>query len=422
MCERSDMIFPLTTSGPYPNGALAPNDQRQLSVLAVTPIFDNGGTEVQLLELGQGLLARGDRYRVVTGKGVQLHALRRAGIPYRLVRQTAGLVPIPVELAAYGAAILRELLTDTVTVIQSTSIRTTYAATLAVAAYRICRPRRPKPAVVTTLHGGKQPNIYGQAARHLRRLSDAVIVVSRDGCSSLIEAGYPPDQISAIPPGRDLEAFTSVREGLVEPAQIDGVPPSARIALTVGRLAPLKGLDYLLEAWKTVAATIPDVTLVIVGNGDLETDLKAQATALGLDGRVVFAGFRTDIPALLARADLFVLSSLWEGLPMAAIEAMAAGCPVVATAVGGTPEVVEHGNTGLLTSPRDADALAAAIFRLLSDHALSSALANTASAAVQARYTREAMVEATREVYLRACERLWTPLSKQVAFAEYGGR
>jgi glycosyltransferase involved in cell wall biosynthesis len=415
MRRRSDMIVPLTASGAHPEGAAEPSDQRRLSVLAVTPIFDNGGTEVQLLELGRGLLARGDRYRVVTGKGVQLQALGSADIPYRLVGQTAGLVPIPVELAAYGAAILHELLAESVSVIQSTSIRTTYAAALASAAYSVCRPGRPKPAIVTTLHGGKQSNIYGQAARHLRRLSDAVVVVSHDGRSRLIETGYPPDQISVVPPGRDLAAYTRIRERLVEPAQIEGVSPSARVVLTVGRLTPLKGLDYLLNAWQVVASTVPDVTLVIVGNGEREAELKTQAAALGIEGRVVFAGFRTDVPALLARADLFVLSSLWEGLPMAAIEAMAAGCPVVATAVGGVPEVVESGVTGLLAPPQDAAALATMLIRLLSDHELSGALACAAAGHVQTRYTREAMVAATREVYLRVCERRLTLAPKQLA-------
>lgn len=416
MRRRSDKIFPFATSNAHPDGAGEPSDQRRLSVLAVTPIFDNGGTEVQLLELGRGLLARGDHYRVVTGKGVQLPALDNAGITYRLVRQTAGLVPIPLELAAYGAAILRELLTGMVTVIQSTSIRTTYAAALAVAAYNVCRPGRVKPAIVTTLHGGKQHDIYGQAARHLQRLSDAVVVVSHDGRSRLIETGYPPDQISVVPPGRNLEAFTRVRERLVEPAQIEGVPPSARVALTVGRLTPIKGLDYLLTAWQVVASAVPDVTLVIVGNGEREAELKTQAAALGLAGRVVFAGFRTDVPALLARADLFVLSSLWEGLPMAVIEAMAAGRPVVATAVGGVPEVVETGITGLLTPPQDAATLAASLIRLLGDHTLSSALASAAAAHVQTHYTREAMVEATRQVYLRVCERRLNLLPQQLAY------
>jgi glycosyltransferase involved in cell wall biosynthesis len=303
-----------------------------------------------------------------------------------------------------------------VTVIQSTSIRTTYAAALAVAAYSVCHPGRVKPAIVTTLHGGKQPDIYGQAARHLRRLSDAVVVVSHDGRARLIETGYPPDQISVVPPGRNLEAFSRIRERLVEPAQIEGVPPSARVALTVGRLTPLKGVDYLLTAWQAVASAVPDVTLVIVGNGEREAELKTQAAALGLTGRVVFAGFRTDVPALLARADLFVLSSLWEGLPMAAIEAMAAGCPVVATAVGGVPEVVETGITGLLAPPQDAAALAATLIRLLGNHALSSALASAAAAHVQSRYSREAMVEATRQVYLRVCERRLSLAPKQLAY------
>ena len=404
MRRRSDSSFALAVGSEQRSVTAIPPDQRGLSVLAVTPIFDNGGTEVQLLELGRALLERGDRYRLVTGGGTRLEDLRTVGIAHRLVRKTAGTVPVPMELMAYAAAILRELLAEPADVIQSTSIRTSYAAALAIAGQALCRPTRPEPAVVTTLHGGKQTDLYGRAARHLRRLSDAVVVVSRAGRDALITHGYPPDRVSVVPPGRDLEPFIRVRADQAAPAEIEGVPPAAHVVLTVGRLAPLKGLRYLLDAWSRVSS-IPDVYLVIVGNGEMEAELKAYASTLGLDGRVVFAGFRSDVPSLLARADVFVLSSLWEGLPMAAVEAMAAGCPVVATAVGGTPEVVEDGVTGLLVPPEDAPALAEALIRLLTAPELSNALAETAADRVQASYTRDALLAATRAVYLQACER-----------------
>ena len=404
MRRRSGSRAALAASREHRGGTPIPLDQRQLSVLAVTPIFDNGGTEVQLLELGRALLQHGDSFRLVTGGGTRLDDLPSAGIAHRLVRQTAGDVPVPIELVAYATAILRELLAEPADVIQSTSIRTTYAAALAIAAQALCRPTRREPAVVTTLHGGKQVDLYGRAARHLRRLSDAVVVVSDSGRDALIARGYPSDRVTAVPPGRDLEPFISARKGQVAAAQITGVPPTARVVLTVGRLAPLKGLRYLLDAWRLVAS-MPDVYLVIVGNGELESELKAYAAALGIEQRVVFAGFRSDVPSLLARADVFVLSSLWEGLPMAAVEAMAAGCPVVATAVGGTPEVVEDGVTGLLVPPQDAPALAEALVRVLTAPDISSTLATAAADRVQIRYTREALLAATRAVYLKACER-----------------
>lgn len=379
--------------------AVAPAGDDVLSVLAVTPIFDNGGTEVQLLELGQGLRARGDTYRIVTGTGTRLADLAACGQPYRLVRQTAGRSPLPVELLAYAGSLLQELLAEHAHIIQSTSIRTTYAAALAATAYRCCRLRTPAPAIVTTLHGGKQTDIYGRAARHLRYLSDAVVVVSRGGRDALLQRGFPSERLHLVPPGRDLTAFLDIAAGRVQAAAIPGVPDTARVVLTVGRLSPLKGVSHLLDAWALAAPRLGDVYLVIVGTGELEPALREQAAALGMGERVIFAGFRADVPALLARAEAFVLSSLWEGLPMAAVEAMAARRPVVATAVGGTPEIVADGRTGLLVPAADAPALAAAIERLLTDIELRDRLAVAGAADVRQRFTREAMVAATRDVY-----------------------
>jgi glycosyltransferase involved in cell wall biosynthesis len=372
-----------------------------LSILAVTPEFDNGGTEGQLLELGQGLIRGGDRYRIVTGGGTQLARLAAAGIAHRVVRQRAGQVSAPVELAAYTRAVLRELLAEPADIIQSTAIRTTYIAALAVAAAALRHPLRRVPAIVTTLHGGKQGDLYGRAARHLRLVSDSVITVSESGRAALLAHRFPASRVVVVPPGRDLAAFFAVAEGSMAPAELVGVPPGARVVLTVGRLAPLKGLNNLIDAWEAVARAVHDAYLVIAGNGDLEGDLRRQAAQSPAADRIVFAGFRSDVPALLARADLFVLSSLWEGLPMAAAEALAARRPVVATAVGGTPEVIADGATGLLVPPRDPAALAAALVAVLGDAALAARLAAAGQRQVRARYTREALVSATRAVYLQ---------------------
>lgn len=380
-------------------------EDHPLSVLAVTPEFHNGGTEIQLLELGRGLTSRGDRYRIVTGRGTQLDTLRTSGISHRVVRQTAGAVPMLVELLAYAGAILRELLIEPADVIQSTSIRTTYAATLAVAAFGLRRPRTPEPVIVTTLHGGKQSDLYGRAARHLRYLGDAVIVVSSDGRDALQGRGFPEERLSVIPPGRDLVEFIAVRGGKVEPAEITGIPADARIVLHVGRLAPLKGLTYLLDAWGLICSDFTATHLVIVGTGELEADLRAHAASHGIGERVSFLGFRRDVPALLARADAFVLSSLWEGMPMAAVEAMAAGVPVVATHVGGTADAVEDQVTGMLVPPADPGALASALRTLLTDRTRAQQLAETAHLRVRRRFSRDAMVAATRQVYLETRNR-----------------
>lgn len=384
----------------------APTVPMPLSVLAVTPIFDGGGTEMQLLELAEGLRARGHHMRLVTGAGTHLGELRRRDVPFRLVRQTAGLVPPPIELAAYASAIFRELSAEPAHIVQSTSIRTTYAAVAATFAYTLLHPRALAPAIVTTIHGGKREDIYAQARRHLRLIGDCTIVVSENGRDALLSGMHHGDmgqRVHMIPPGRDLSAFSAVAEGRVAPATIVGVPDNARVVLHVGRLEPLKGQRYLLDAWARVAARCEDAVLVIAGSGSLEDALRRQARELNIDDRIVFAGYRMDVPALLARAEVLVLSSLWEGLPLAAVEAMAAERAVVATSAGGTPEVVVDGGTGILARPEDAPALACAMERVLADADLRRRLAHAGRQRAQ-RYTVDALLTATLAVYQQAWE------------------
>ena len=151
-----------------------------------------------------------------------------------------------------------------------------------------------------------------------------------------------------------------------------GLDPRQPIVLTVGRLAVQKGHRYLIEAVPELASRFPDVAVVIIGKGPLDERLRGQAAGLGVADRVRLAGFRPDARMLLDAADVFVLPSRQEGMPLAAIEAMEAGLPVVATRVIGTAEVVVDGETGILVPPEDPPALAAAIGRLLDDPARSA--------------------------------------------------
>jgi glycosyltransferase involved in cell wall biosynthesis len=132
------------------------------------------------------------------------------------------------------------------------------------------------------------------------------------------------------------------------------------------RLSQQKGVSYLLQAMPELIRTLPDMTLVIAGEGPLEEDLKNEAASLGISNHVIFLGPRLDMPELLKLFDLYVLPSLWEGLPMVLLEAMASGCPIVATAVGGNASAVRDGFNGSLVKPRDAKALSDEIIRVLS--------------------------------------------------------
>lgn len=167
------------------------------------------------------------------------------------------------------------------------------------------------------------------------------------------------------------------------------------IVFTPARLHAQKGHVYLLEA----AALVPDAFFVLAGDGPERETLEEHARKLGIETRIRFLGQRKDIPQLLASCDLFVLPSLYEGLPLSVLEAMAAGKPVIATAIGGTDEAVIHGATGLLVPPGNPAELATAIGTMLSDQGLATRLAEAGKERARQMFSSEAMARGVTQVY-----------------------
>ena len=175
-------------------------------------------------------------------------------------------------------------------------------------------------------------------------------------------------------------------------------PPSASarpIVLTVARLDPQKNLSDLIRA----AAQVPEARFLVAGEGPMRSALESEIRAHALDGRVELLGFRSDVAELLRACDLFVLPSLFEGLPLSVLEAMAAGKPVIASRVGGTDEAVVHGETGILVPPSDPAALARAIRELLADPATAQAYGARGRARVAREFSVDAMVERVSALY-----------------------
>jgi len=177
-----------------------------------------------------------------------------------------------------------------------------------------------------------------------------------------------------------------------------GVPGSARVAGMIARLTEQKGHRFLLDAL-AARPELSDVHLILVGGGDLERTLTTQTTSLGLAPRVHFLGPRRDLGNLLAAMDVFVMPSLWEGLPLSLVLAMGASVPVVATAVAGIPEVVDDGRTGLLVPPADAHALGDALARLFTDATLRTRLVRDARASVLPRFGVDRYVASVAALY-----------------------
>lgn len=165
-----------------------------------------------------------------------------------------------------------------------------------------------------------------------------------------------------------------------------GLPADAQVAALVATFKTQKGHRYLIEAAPAVVARFPQLHILLIGDGELHDELIALAAAAGMADHIHFLGLRQDIPDLLAASDCFVLPSLWEGLPMALIEAMAAGLPVIATAVSGSQEVIVDGESGLLIPPADVPALEAALLRLLSEPEYAARLGQAAQTRVDLHF------------------------------------
>lgn len=228
------------------------------------------------------------------------------------------------------------------------------------------------------------------------RLCARAIAVSEATREAFVRQGWPARLIEVVYNGvevADGAANGSLRRTL-------RIPEDAPVVAEIARLCDVKGQRELIAA----LAHVPDARLVLIG-ADLETggafqaQLEQDAERLGVRDRVVFAGHRPDAKDLLSDVDVFALPSWTEGLPITVLEAMARGRPVVATPVGGTPEVVADGETGLLVPPHDPEALAEALRRLLADPDLRRRMGETGRSRVEERFSSDAMVARVLEIY-----------------------
>ncbi len=252
------------------------------------------------------------------------------------------------------------------------------------------------PAIVATVHLYLEFPIDRSILVQQRLIISAAgryIAVSRDTAQRLIrKLHWSANKVQVIHHGVACQPVGDRSSPIVHQRWAEDGRP---IVLTVERLDEQKGHRYLLEA----AAQLPEAQFVLAGDGPLRSVLEAQAQALGVQGRVKFLGYRTDISDLLAACDMFVLPSLYEGLPLSILEAMAAGKVVIATHIGGTDEAVIDGETGLLVPPGDPAALVAAIRSVLNDHVLAQRLAAAGRIRVEQEFSIGAMVQQATAVY-----------------------
>jgi glycosyltransferase involved in cell wall biosynthesis len=354
--------------------ATGTNGGAQEHVFNLVSRLDHGYYDVSIVSLSPGSAVR---------------KLQRAGFDVTVIDE-------PDDAIATGilAAHLADLRAD---VVHNHMYRAEVVGTKASIALATAGHRRPW--VMSTVHSSRVRSCEDQ--EELRRLTPAIdrlIVVSHAIDRKVVEEGRLGAPRVLIYNGVDLERYD--HQGPCCTLRDEyGMEPDSPIVGVIGRLELEKGHPTLLEAWPLVLRDVPGAYLVIVGEGSRQDALHQIAVEQGVERHVIFTGRRDDIPAVTAALDVAVLPSYREAQGLTILEAMALSRPVVASNVGGIPEMIEDGVTGLLVPPHDAAALAGAITRLLRDHPLADTLGRAGHDLVHDRFCVQLMVNKVQELY-----------------------
>jgi glycosyltransferase involved in cell wall biosynthesis len=346
------------------------------------------GGQNQVLLTVRGLRARGHRATLMAHPDGELR--QRAADSGDLI-----LLAPRMELDLTAAWKLSRLLREQQpTIVHAHDAHAVAMTALAISLGGAALPTRLVAARRVTFHVGK--NVF---SRWKYRQVDRFICASEFIRSVLIGDGIPADRLDVVYDGADLKSVQAAP--LVNAHQTFCLPHGAPLVGNVAALDPDKGQRYLVDAAHLVVRRVPDARFLIVGQGELEHTLREQIKHLHLEKHVVLTGFRSDVLSLQKGFDVFAMSSVSEGLGTSALDAMACGRPVVATRVGGLPEVVAHRETGLLVPARDPASLAEAIIELLQDRNLREHCGNAAQERVRERFNADRMIDETVEVYRR---------------------
>lgn len=350
-----------------------------MRALMVIAEMGTGGAETVVADLATHLVGRGDQVAVASEPGWRAERLHAQGI---------GTLAVPLRgrgprgLAVAAARIRGEVLRRPVDVVHAHNVRASVAAHLGA------RWPGRRPALLTTVHGLAEDD-YPTAARVLDRVADRVVAVSGDVADRLTAHG--------LRAGLDVVENAADPGDPVGPARARaelGLPPGVPVVLCVARLAPPKRHDLLVEAWRRVPGP---AVLLVAGDGPGRARLAADVREAGLGDRVRLLGTRGDVPTLLAAADALVLPTDREGLPMTVLEAMAAGVPVVASAVGGLRSLDPR--TVGLVPPGSAAALAARLVEVLGDPGRRAEMAERGRAEAASRFSVMTMRAGYERIY-----------------------
>lgn len=367
---------------------------------------DSGLASIRILHTESSLGLGGQELRVLeelVGMKHRGHDIVLAVQPESELAQRAWSMGIPLELVRMGRSRFLALIRKFQQIIHDHAIDVlnTHGSIDSWTASLSGRLSRRKPIVIRTRH---KSTPIPRSWRHrllYRSLPDAIVTTGETVRAHLIqEHGVDSKRIVSIPTGVDVRRFSPEEAKRVRQAR--KAARAGPIVGTVSFLRDYKGIDHLVMAAHRVLQASPGARFWVIGDGPERGRIERMITDLNLQDRVELQGYREDIPELLAQMDVFVLASIGaEGIPQALSQALAMERPIVATAVGGIPEIVEHGVTGLLVAPKDSDGLAQAILSLLHDPLLGEKLGRAGRQRIEREYSLTHMLDKTEGLYYR---------------------
>lgn len=384
------------------------SESPRIRVARVISRLNVGGPSIHVVNLNGGLSRYNFESRLVTGyenpgEGSMLDYARANGVKPFLMSELVGeanLRPRDIQAIVQLTRFFREWRPQ---IVHTHTAKAGFVGRIAARMSRV-------PVVLHTYHGHVLNGYFGpwksEALRRMEQtlglLSDRLIAISPEVRDDLVRFGIGKRaKIPVIPLGFDLKPFRECGRYRGEFRRQLGLESDQKLIGIVGRIFPVKNHRLFLEAARVVRSARSDAHFVIVGDGRLRREIEDFAVQLGMRSRVSFTGWRTDLPRVYADLDMLVVSSISEGTPVAAIEAMASGCPVVATEVGGMTSLIEDGRTGILVESRNRSALAKSMLKLLAGPDCGYEMARQAQKEVLSRFTVQRLIDETQDLYWR---------------------
>ena len=387
-----------------------------MKIVRIIARLNVGGPARHVTILNEGLQARGHRTLLVHGALDEGEASLEgpaiaSGIPIARTEHLGRRVSAMSDLRAF-AAVLRAIFREQPDIIHTHTAKAGALGRVAALVYNATRPRTHRALVLHTFHGHVLEGYFSPTVsrivrtteRCLARVCDRIVTISPRQRLDIVERFAIADagRTIVVPLGLALEAFLALPPGAPDLRSEVGVAAGNVVVGYAGRMVPVKDLQILLRGFARASREVPALRLLLAGDGPDRPALVRLASELGVADLVRFIGWVDDLPRFYATVDVFALSSLNEGTPVAAIEAMAAARPVVSTDVGGVADVVEAGVSGLLVPARDPEALARALVQLARDPALRERMGAAARTHAATHYSHLRLVDQIEQVYVEA--------------------